>query len=83
MMIQILISYNSMNIGGSTTSLIGFLNSLYYSKVNVDLQLYENVGPYFDLIPKEVHVLPEARKFAKNKIDGSIQRIMYPIYCKV
>lgn len=82
-MIQILISYNSMNIGGSTTSLIGFLNSLDYSKVNVDLQLYENVGPYFDLIPKEVHVLPEARKFAKNKIVGSIQRIMYPIYWKV
>ena len=77
---KILITYMSMNIGGSTTSLLGILNSLNYEAVEVDLQLYENVGPYLDLIPEKVNLLPQARKFSENKRIGFVQRLVHPIY---
>ncbi len=53
-MIKILIAYPSMGIGGSTTSLLGLLQSLDYAKVQIDLQLYENQGaPPFSIFPKK------------------------------
>lgn len=47
---QVLIVYQSMTIGGSTTSLLGLLDTLDYSEMEVDLQLYNNIGPYLSLI---------------------------------
>lgn len=81
-MINILISYMSMNIGGSTTSLIGLLHSLDYTKYQVDLQLYENNGPYMKFIPEKVNILPQARILSKNLYIGKVQRMSHPIYWK-
>lgn len=79
-MIKILIAYPSMGIGGSTTSLLGLLQSLDYAKVQIDLQLYENQGALLQYIPKEVHLLPQARTFSENPRIGKIQRLCYPQY---
>ncbi|WP_027090364.1 glycosyltransferase [Thomasclavelia saccharogumia] len=79
---KILIVYSSMNIGGSTTSLLGLLNTIDYNKYDVELQLYRNVGPYFSLIPKEVKILPEAKLFSDNNVVSILQRIIKPYYWK-
>lgn len=77
---NVLIAYPSMGIGGSTTSLLGLLQSLDYSKVNVDLQLYENRGVLLQYLPKEVHLLPQARTFSTDPKIGAIQRLCHPLY---
>lgn len=77
---NMLVVYPSMNIGGSTTSLLGFLGSMDYKEWKLDLQLYENVGPYLTMIPDYINLLPEARKFSKNEILGKIQRMLHPNY---
>lgn len=53
----ILIVYNTLSIGGSTTSLLSLLNEIDYTKYNVDL-LLPREGEYNSLIPKSVNVLP-------------------------
>lgn len=60
---KILITYDEMMIGGSTTSLLAFLNCIDKSKYDVDLQLYRNRGALFDDIPKDVNLLPSAAKY--------------------
>lgn len=60
---RILFIYPSMLLGGSTTSLLAFLNSLDPEKYQIDLQLQGNGGPLFDSIPDHVRVLPEAKKY--------------------
>ena len=79
---QVLIAYQSMTIGGSTTSLLGLLDTLDYSEIEVDLQLYNNIGPYIGFIPEEVRLLPEAKRFSDNKMLGLLQRMKYPSYWK-
>lgn len=59
---------------------MGLLYSLDYTKYEVDLQLYENAGPYLGLIPPQVHLLPPARRLSHNKLLGSLQRAARPSY---
>ncbi len=79
---KILIVYPDMQIGGSTTSLLGVLQSLDYSKVQVDLQLYEHRGSLLKYIPQEVNILPPARTFSANPMVGKLQRVFFPVYWK-
>lgn len=55
--IKIIIVYNRLSIGGSTTSLLSLLNEIDYGKYNVDL-LLRGPGEYDDYIPSQVKVLP-------------------------
>lgn len=64
---SILIAYNAMAIGGSTTSLLSILNLIDYNKYEVDLLLNFNVGELLDLIPKEVNLLPPAMRYIDRK----------------
>lgn len=57
---NILIVYNTMCIGGSTTSLLSILNHLDYNRYNVDLMLSDNSGELVNMIPKKVNILPQA-----------------------
>lgn len=59
---RILIIHTNMEIGGAETSLIGLLHSFDYSKVKVDLFLFNQTGELLDLIPKEVNLLSENKK---------------------
>ncbi len=57
---KVLLIYYEMMLGGSTTSLLSFMNCIDTDKYEVDLQLYRNVGELYDLIPEHINVLPEA-----------------------
>ncbi len=75
----VLFAYNAMNVGGSTTSLLSILNSLNYSKFDVDLLLNTNTGPLLNSISKEVTLLPQARKYANRKAEY-FHRLLSPRY---
>ncbi len=53
-----------MELGGVERSLIGLLDSLDYSRYQVDLFLYGCHGPLFDQIPSDVTILPEVKELA-------------------
>lgn len=76
---QILIAYNALNIGGSTTSLLSLLNRLDYSKYDVDLLLNENSGDMLKELPLQVNLLPAARRYSNRK-EEYIHRILNPRY---
>lgn len=61
---NILIVSHSMRIGGAERSLLGLINVIDYSKYNVDLFLFIHDGEWMNLIPKEVNLLPENKKYA-------------------
>jgi glycosyltransferase involved in cell wall biosynthesis len=68
---KLLFVYSEMMTGGSTTSLLNLLNTIDYSKYEVDLQLFRNRGPFLKDIPEKVNLLPEAAKYGysvKDKI---------------
>lgn len=67
---KILFVYPSMIVGGSTTSLLSFINALDPDKYSIDLQLYKNEGPLLDMIPGHVNLLPEAQL-----LTGKLSRI--------
>ncbi len=60
---RVLVAYYEMFTGGSTTSLLAFLNCIDKSKYDVDLQLYHNKGLLFGDIPEGINILPDAAKF--------------------
>lgn len=56
---KIIIVIHYLEIGGAETSLIGLLNALDYTKIDVDLFIYRHTGELMSAIPKEVCLLPE------------------------
>lgn len=60
---KILFIYPSMFIGGSTTALLAYLNSINSEQYEVDLQLMRHDGPLMGEIPKHVRVLPAAERY--------------------
>ena len=54
-----------LELGGAERSLIGLLQALDYSKVQVDLFVYSHRGELMKEIPKEVNLLPEIPKYAQ------------------
>ena len=65
---KIFIAMHYLEIGGAEASLIGLLHSFDYSKYEVDLFLYAHRGELMRYIPKEVHLLPEEKKYAQLEI---------------
>lgn len=61
---HIFITTQYLEIGGVERSLIGLLNTIDYSKYDVDLFLYRHGGEFFSMIPKEVNLLPEIKKYS-------------------
>ena len=76
---KIIIAYPAMMIGGSTTSLLSILNRLDYSKYDVDLLLNLHSGELLSKIPKEVNLLPPAKKYTDPKKD-KLHRLLSPKY---
>lgn len=62
---RIYIAAHYLEIGGAEISLIGLLNSLDYTKVDVDLFLYSKRGELLPLVPPEVNILPEIPEYAQ------------------
>lgn len=64
-MTHILFAIHYLEIGGAELSLIGLLQSLDYSKYDVDLFVYSHRGELMQFIPKEVNLLPEISQYAQ------------------
>lgn len=61
---RIFIAIHYLEIGGAERSLIGLLNALDYTKYEVDLFVHAHRGEFMDLIPQQVHLLPEIGSYA-------------------
>lgn len=60
---SIIIVAHALEIGGAERALLGLLESFDYSQYEVDLFLMRHTGELFNLIPKEVHLLPEIKQY--------------------
>ena len=60
---RIFINIHYLEIGGAETSLIGLLQTLDPSRVDVDLFINEHRGEMMAYIPKWVNVLPECKAY--------------------
>lgn len=72
---KILFIMPSMFIGGAERSLLGLLEALDYSKVDVSLFLYRHEGEFLKYIPKEVHILSEIEEY--KTFDVSIKSLLF------
>ena len=61
---RIFISMHYLEIGGAEAALIGLLQSMDYTKYDVDLFLHAHRGEMMQFIPKEVNLLPEIKEYA-------------------
>lgn len=81
---RILIVYNDMMIGGSTTSLLSILNHLDYKQYQVDLLLKSHQGELLGALPVEVNLLPRVfPKAQKIKIKKMLSPDLWRNYFKV
>ena len=65
---HILITIHYMELGGAESSLIGLLKSIDYNKIDVDLFIHAHHGELMQLIPAEVNILPEVKKYSVLEI---------------
>ncbi|MGD6815516.1 glycosyltransferase [Metabacillus sp. 84] len=78
---HILISSFDLAIGGVERSLIGLLNSIDYSRYDVDLLLFKQEGEFMSFIPKGPNVLPEIPAYTtfRKSIGEVVKGRQYPI----
>lgn len=57
---KILFVYPDMMIGGSTTAMLSLMNQMDMKQFSIDVLLYNNDGPLFNEIPRNVSILPQA-----------------------
>ena len=62
---RLLFAIHYLELGGAEMSLIGLLQALAYSKVDVDLFVYSHRGELMDAIPPQVNLLPEIPEYAQ------------------
>ncbi len=62
---HILFSIHYLELGGAETSLLGLLESLDYSRYDVDLFVHSHRGELLKALPAEVHLLPEMPEYAQ------------------
>lgn len=72
---NILILMPSMFIGGAERSLIGLLDSIDYTKYNIDLFLYRHEGEFLKLVSDRVNLLPQIDAY--TNFDRPIKEILF------
>lgn len=65
---RILISMHYLELGGAEASLIGLLRAIDYNRVDVDLFIHSHRGELMAMIPKQVNLLPEIKKYSVLEI---------------
>ncbi len=78
---RLFISMHYLELGGAEMSLIGLLQSLDYSKYEVDLFVHRHQGELMRFIPKEVNLLPEIAAYAciESPIKEAMARGQYGV----
>lgn len=56
---KVLISTHTLRLGGVERSFLGILESIDYSKFDVDVFLHKHDGELMDYLPEEINLLPE------------------------
>lgn len=75
---RILFVINSLGLGGAEKSLTSLLNTIDYSRYEVDLQMFNPGGMFMKLLPEHVHVLPQLDFLKSNQ---SIKnQLLHPKY---
>lgn len=72
---NILILMPSMFIGGAERSLIGLLDSIDYTKYNIDLFLNRHEGEFLNLIPEKVNLLSQIDAY--TNFDRPIKDVLF------
>ena len=72
---NILILMPSMFIGGAERSLIGLLDSIDYTKYNIDLFLNRHEGEFLNLITEKVNFLPQIDAY--TNFDRPIKDVLF------
>ena len=91
---RILINMHYMEIGGAERALLGLLNAIDTSKVDVDLFINQHTGEFMKLIPDKINLLPEISAYSviekpittaikKGHIDIAIARLLAKIVHKL
>lgn len=78
---KLFIAIHYLELGGAEISLIGLLQSLDYSKYDVDLFVYSHRGELMEFIPKEVNLLPEISEYAQ--IERPLKDVIRDGYWKI
>ena len=78
---NILIAIHYLEIGGAESALIGLLSNLDYSRVNVDLFVYDHRGEMMKYIPDEVNLLPQIGEY--SMIERPIAELIRKGYWKI
>lgn len=61
---RILINIHYLEIGGAERALLGLLNAIDTDKVDVDLFINQHTGELMSLIPNNINLLPENKRYA-------------------
>ncbi|RTY92302.1 glycosyltransferase [Flavobacterium sp. GT3R68] len=69
---ELLFIINNLNCGGAEKSVISLLQTIDYSKFNIDLYLFKHEGLFLKQIPAEVTLLPEPEQY--HYFDMSIKK---------
>lgn len=87
---RIFIAMHYLEIGGAETALIGLLQTLDYSRYDVDLFLYAHRGEMMQYVPKEVNLLPEIPIYAQIErpmksvlLDGYVRMVLARLKGKI
>lgn len=78
---RLFISIQYMEIGGVERSLLGLLDSLDYSRFDVDLFVHRHSGELMQFIPSEVNLLPEVPAY--TTLTRPIRQIVSEGYWKI
>ena len=78
---RLFIAIHYFELGGAEISLVGLLQSLDYSKYDVDLFVYSHRGELMKFIPKEVNLLPEIPEYAQ--IERPLKDVVRDGYWKI
>ena len=78
---QLLFTIHYLELGGAERSLIGLLEALDYSRVDVDLFVYNHRGELMKMIPPQVHILPEIPEYAQ--IERPLKEVLRNGYWRI
>ena len=71
---RVFVNMHYMELGGAERALLGLLNALDTSRVEVDLFINQHTGEFMPLIPEKIHLLPEKRGY--NAIERPMKQIL-------
>jgi glycosyltransferase involved in cell wall biosynthesis len=83
---KILISAHTLRLGGVERSFLGILQSIDFSKYDVDVFLHKHDGELLKFLPNEVNLLPENKecRFLLEPIQSAIkERVFSVVFTKI